>query len=113
MSHPTTRVLTVLELLQSRHRVTGSEIAQRLEVDTRTVRRYIAMLQELGIPVHAVRGRHGAYQLMPGFKLPPLMFSEDEALALTLALLAAPRLGLTLAKTVAGRPRAQLRTEPP
>jgi predicted DNA-binding transcriptional regulator YafY len=101
MYHPTTRVLTVLELLQSRHRVTGSEIAQRLEVDTRTVRRYIAMLQELGIPVHAVRGRYGAYQLMPGFKLPPLMFSEDEALALTLGLLAARRLGLTLATTAA------------
>jgi predicted DNA-binding transcriptional regulator YafY len=92
--HPTTRVLTVLELLQSHSTLTGAEIARRLEVDTRTVRRYIAMLEELGIPVIADRGRHGGYRLMPGFKLPPLMLNEDEALALTLGLRAAHRLGL-------------------
>ncbi|GAC1454430.1 MAG: YafY family protein [Ktedonobacterales bacterium] len=97
MYHPTTRVLTVLELLQSHHRITGVQLAERLEVDVRTVRRYITMLQELGIPVQAERGRYGAYRLLPGFKLPPLMFSEDEALALTLGLLTARRLGLTLA----------------
>src|SRR5437867_8423794 len=55
------------------------------------------MLQDLGIPVEAERGRYGAYRLRPGFKLPPLMFTEDEALALTLGLLAARRLGLTAA----------------
>jgi predicted DNA-binding transcriptional regulator YafY len=54
-------------------------------------------LQDLGIPVEGTRGRYGAYRLRPGFKLPPLMFSEDEALALVLGLLAARRLGLTLA----------------
>lgn len=97
MYHPTTRVLTVLELLQSHHRITGAQLAARLEVDVRTVRRYVTMLQELGIPIQAERGRYGAYGLLPGFKLPPLMFSEDEALALTLGLLAARRLGLTLA----------------
>jgi predicted DNA-binding transcriptional regulator YafY len=92
--HPTTRVLTVLELLQSHSTLTGAEIARRLEVDTRTVRRYIAMLEELGIPVTTDRGRYGGYRLMPGFKLPPLMFNEDEALALMLGLRAARRLGL-------------------
>lgn len=97
MYYPTTRVLTVLELLQSRHRIGGAELAERLEVDVRTVRRYITMLQDLGIPVEGTRGRYGAYQLRPGFKLPPLMFSEDEALALVLGLLAARRLGLTVA----------------
>lgn len=55
------------------------------------------MLQDLGIPVEAIRGRHGSYRLRPGFKLPPLMFTEDEALALTLGLLTARRLGLTAA----------------
>jgi predicted DNA-binding transcriptional regulator YafY len=97
MYFPTTRVLTVLELLQSHARLSGPELAERLEVNTRTVRRYITMLQDLGIPVEAERGRHGSYRLRPGFKLPPLMFTEDEALALTLGLLAARRLGLTVA----------------
>jgi predicted DNA-binding transcriptional regulator YafY len=97
MYHPTTRVLTVLELLQSRARITGPELAERLEVDGRTVRRYIGMLQELGIPVESLRGRYGAYRLRPGYKLPPMMFAEDEALALVLGLLAARRMGVTQA----------------
>jgi len=97
MYSPTTRVLTVLELLQSRERVTGAEIAERLEVHIRTVRRYIAMLEELGIPVEAERGRYGAYRLLPGYKLPPLMFTQEEALATTLGLLAARKLGLAAA----------------
>jgi predicted DNA-binding transcriptional regulator YafY len=63
-------------------------------VDLRTVRRYVTMLQDLGIPVEAARGRHGGYRLRPGFRLPPLVFSDDEALALTLGLLSARRLGL-------------------
>jgi predicted DNA-binding transcriptional regulator YafY len=50
---PTARVLTVLELLQSHPRMTGPELAQRLEVDVRTVRHYVEMLQDLGIPVEA------------------------------------------------------------
>lgn len=97
MYFPATRVLTVLELLQSRQRISGPELATRLEVDTRTVRRYITMLQDLGVPVEAERGRYGSYRLRPGFKLPPLMFTDDEALALTLGLLAARKMGLTVA----------------
>jgi len=96
MYHPTTRVLTVLELLQSHRQISGPKLAERLEVDIRSVRRYITMLQDLGIPIEAERGRYGTYRLLPGFKLPPLMFTEDEALALTLGLLAARRLGLTV-----------------
>ncbi len=103
MYHPTSRVLTVLELLQSHPRLSGTEIALRLEVDTRTVRRYVAMLQDLGIPIQAEAGRYGGYRLRPGFKLPPLMFTDDEAMALTLGLLIARRLGLaTAAPTVEG-----------
>lgn len=97
MYFPTTRVLTVLELLQSHSQMSGPELAERLEVNIRTVRRYIMMLQDLGIPVEAGRGRYGSYRLRPGFKLPPLMFTEDEVLALTLGLLAARRLRLAVA----------------
>jgi predicted DNA-binding transcriptional regulator YafY len=99
MYHPTTRVLTVLELLQARPHMSGKELAERLEVSPRTVRRYVTMLQDMGIPVEAERGRHGAYRLMPGYKLPPLMFSEDEALALTLSLQVARRLSLPVDET--------------
>lgn len=93
MYHPTTRVLTILELLQSRGRMGGSELAARLEVDLRTVRRYIAMLQDMGIPVETTRGPGGGYRLRPGFKLPPLMFTDDEALAITFSLMMARRQG--------------------
>src|SRR5438105_10287427 len=93
MSHPTTRVLTVLELLQSRSQFSGAELAARLEVDRRTVRRYVSTLQDLGVPVESEAGRYGGYRLRPGFKLPPMMFTEEEALALILGLLISQRLG--------------------
>jgi predicted DNA-binding transcriptional regulator YafY len=88
MYSPTTRLLTVLELLQSYKQMSGSEIARRLEVDKRTVRRYIVQLQDMGIPIEAERGPYGAYQIERGYKLPPLMFTDAEAVALTLGLLA-------------------------
>jgi predicted DNA-binding transcriptional regulator YafY len=96
MYHAATRLLTVLELLQSRQRVGGADLARRLEVDERTVRRYVTMLRDLGIPDEAARGRYGAYRLRPGYKLPPLMFTDEEALAVVLGLLAARQMGLTL-----------------
>jgi len=94
MYSPATRLLTVLELLQARPGMTAAQLAERLEVNGRSARRYITMLQGLGIPVEAERGRYGGYRLRPGFKLPPLMLTDDEALAVTLGLLAARRLGL-------------------
>lgn len=93
-SHPTTRVLAMLELLQAHHRIGGAELARRLGVDERTVRRYAARLDDLGVPVTADRGRHGGYRLMPGYKLPPLMLTDDEAAAVVLGLLAGRRMGL-------------------
>jgi predicted DNA-binding transcriptional regulator YafY len=103
MYHPTTRLLTVLELLQSHPRLTGAELATRLEVDVRTVRRYIMMLQDLGIPVEGAIGRYGGYALRPGYKLPPLMFTEDEVVALTVGLMMARQVGLgTNSTAVAG-----------
>jgi predicted DNA-binding transcriptional regulator YafY len=88
--HPTGRVLTVLELLQSRPGLTGPEIAARLETDVRTVRRYIAKLQDVGIPVRSSAGRNGGYSLKPGYKLPPLIFDQHEATAIVLGLLVSP-----------------------
>lgn len=94
MAKPTTRVLAVLELLQSRGLVSGAELARRVEVDTRTLRRYIQSLEEMGIPITTEPGRYGGYRLVPGYKLPPMMFSEEEAQALSLGLIAARGLGL-------------------
>ncbi len=87
MYHPTGRVLTVLELLQSRPGLTGPELAARLETDVRTVRRYVSKLQDVGIPVEGAPGRHGGYRLRAGYKVPPLIFSEQEAVAIVLGLL--------------------------
>jgi predicted DNA-binding transcriptional regulator YafY len=94
VSHPAARVLGMLELLQSQHRLTGTDLADRLGVNERTVRRYASTLVDLGIPVIAARGRYGGYRLSPGYKLPPLMLTDDEAVAVVLGLLAAERLGL-------------------
>jgi predicted DNA-binding transcriptional regulator YafY len=84
----------MLELLQARARIGVPELARRLEVGERTVRRYAAMLREMGIPVEAELGRYGAYSLSPGYRLPPMMFTDEEALGLALGLLAARHLGL-------------------
>ena len=94
MAHPTLRVLAVLELLQSRGQIGGAELAERVSVDRRTLRRYIAMLEEMGIPITTEQGRYGGYKLVPGFKLPPMMFTDEEAQALSLGLIAARGLGL-------------------
>lgn len=91
---PSLRVLTVLELLQAREEVTGAELARRLEVSPRTVQRYITRLQDLGIPVQGKRGVGGSYRLKPGFRLPPLMFTGEEAMSLALGLRALKQLGL-------------------
>ncbi|MBV9507136.1 MAG: YafY family transcriptional regulator [Acidobacteriia bacterium] len=94
MYDPIMRVLTVLEILQAREHVSGAELARRLEVNSRTVQRYIARLQDLCIPVESTRGVGGAYRLKPGFRLPPMMFTDEEAFALTLGLRALRHLGL-------------------
>ena len=108
MSRPTTRVLAVLELLQTHPRMSGADLAQRLEVDPRTVRRYVTVLEDLGIPITAERGRDGAYRLVSGFKLPPMMFTDDEALALSVGLLAARGLGLAHAAPAVASAQAKL-----
>jgi predicted DNA-binding transcriptional regulator YafY len=93
-ANPTSRVLALLEILQALPRASASELARRLGVTERTVRRYIVQLQQLGVPVDAERGCDGGYRLRAGYKLPPLMFSADEALGLAVGLRAAAQLGL-------------------
>ncbi|GHA54824.1 transcriptional regulator [Streptomyces tauricus] len=97
MPKPAGRVLTLLELLQSGGTRTVAELAERLEVDGRTVRRYVGQLIDLDVPVESVRGRYGGYRLGPGYRLPPLMLSDDEALAVLLGLVAGRRTGLVTA----------------
>src|SRR5438093_948784 len=94
MDHPTSRVLALLELLQAGQGLPGAELAERIGVDRRTVRRYIAHLVQLGVPIEAQRGRDGGYALRPGYKLPPMMFNADDALALAVGLRAAGEMGL-------------------
>jgi predicted DNA-binding transcriptional regulator YafY len=94
MLAPTARLLEVLELLQTQPVTTGREIADRLTIDARTVRRYITRLQDMGIPVEGQRGVGGGYRLRPGYRLPPLMLTDDEAVAVTLGTIASVRLGL-------------------
>lgn len=96
MYHPTTRLLTILEMLQAHPHMSGEEMARRLEVEGRTVRRYIQMLQDMGMPIEGTRGPGGGYRLRPGFKLPPLLFTEEEATAVVLGLLGTPWLEVEL-----------------
>jgi len=94
MARPTARVLSLLELLQSGGVRTVAELAGRLGVDERTVRRYADHLIDLDVPVESVRGRYGGYRLGSGYRMPPLMLSDDEALAVMLGLVAGRRTGL-------------------
>ena len=95
MLTPTARLLEFLELLQAKPLITGREIADQLEIDPRTVRRYVEALQNLGIPVEGQRGVGGGYRIRPGYRLPPLMLTDDEAVAVALGVQAAGRLGLS------------------
>src|SRR5205823_6396273 len=84
------RLLRLLPLLTARPNWRGDELAARLGVTTRTVRRDIDRLRELGYPVHAIPGRRGGYALGPGgTRLPPLLLDEDSAVAVALGLRAA------------------------
>ncbi|AFM15703.1 putative transcriptional regulator [Mycolicibacterium chubuense NBB4] len=86
MSETTGRVLQLLGLLQGRRVWTGEELADRLGVTTRSVRRDIDRLRELGYPVHASPGHGGGYQLGAGAALPPLLLDPDEAVAMAVCL---------------------------
>ena len=108
MYDPIMRVFTVLEILQARDRVSGAELAERLEVDLRTVQRYIVRLKDLGIPVDSTPGVGGAYRLRPGYRLPPLVLTNEEAFALSLGLQALKQVGLAAFAPATEGARAKL-----
>jgi predicted DNA-binding transcriptional regulator YafY len=95
MYDPIMRVFKVLEILQARDYVSGAELSERLEVHLRTVQRYIVRLKDLQIPIDSSRGVGGAYRLRPGFHLPPLLLTNEEAFALSLGLRALRQVGLS------------------
>jgi predicted DNA-binding transcriptional regulator YafY len=86
MLETSARLLALLSLLQARRDWPGETLARRLEVSPRTVRRDVDRLRELGYPVQATRGPDGGYRLEAGTELPPLLFDDDQAVAVAVAL---------------------------
>ncbi|MCG7323280.1 helix-turn-helix transcriptional regulator [Arsenicicoccus bolidensis] len=86
---PLVRTLLALEAIQDRPGVTAAQLADRLGVTERAVRRYVLTLREAGVPVESSRGPYGGYRLGRGARLPPVVFTEDEAIALVTAVLSA------------------------
>jgi predicted DNA-binding transcriptional regulator YafY len=94
MSDTSGRLLRLLDLLQSRPDWTGTELAERLEVTTRTIRKDVTRLRDLGYPVDANPGVAGGYRLAAGAHLPPLLLDDDEAVAVAIGLRAAAHAGI-------------------
>lgn len=94
MANTSSRTLRLLSLLQTHRYWPGAELAERLEVSVRTLRRDIDRLRELGYPVQAHRGVDGGYQLAAGAALPPLVVDDEEAVALAVGLQAAAQGGV-------------------
>ena len=79
MSNTATRLITLIFLLQNQPNQKASDLAEKLGVSIRTIHRYFGMLDEMGIPVYAERGPYGGFSLVRGYKIPPLIFSVEEA----------------------------------
>lgn len=84
MSNTATRLITLIMLLQRQPNQTAAQLAEELNVSVRTVQRYMTMLDEMGIPIYAERGPYGGYALVRGYKMPPLVFTPQEAVAVYL-----------------------------
>src|SRR5512134_1145240 len=84
MSNTATRLITLIFLLQNQPNRKASELAAELGVSLRTVHRYFEMLDEMGIPVYSERGPYGGFSLVRGYKMPPLVFTLEEAVAVVL-----------------------------
>ncbi|NTU54892.1 MAG: YafY family transcriptional regulator [Anaerolineales bacterium] len=84
MTNTATRLITLIFLLQNQPNQKASELAEKLGVSLRTVHRYFEMLEEMGIPVYSERGPYGGFSLVRGYKMPPLVFTLEEAVAIVL-----------------------------
>src|ERR1043165_9554631 len=107
MSNTSSRTLRLLSLLQTHRYWPGAELAARLEVSARTLRRDVDRLRDLGYPVDAHRGVDGGYQLADGAALPPLVLEDDEAVALVLGLRLAAQGAVAGIEETSARARAQ------
>jgi len=104
---PTARALRAMEILQTRPGATAGELAAGLGVTERAARRYVEILREAGIPVESTRGPYGGYRLGRGTRLPPVVFTESEALGLVMAVLddvADDLIGTALSKVIRALP---------
>ncbi len=95
MSETSSRLLELLSLLQARRDWPGAELAERLEVSGRTIRRDVERLRDLGYPVESLSGPAGGYRLRAGTAMPPLLLDEDEAIAIAVGLRTAARASVT------------------
>src|SRR5436305_4974331 len=95
MSETSSRLLTLLSLLQTRRDWPGSELAERLGVSGRTIRRDIERLRDLGYPVESLTGPAGGYRLRAGTAMPPLLLDDEEAIAIAVGLRTAARTSVT------------------
>ncbi len=105
---PTARALRALEILQARPGTTADQLAEKLGVTERAARRYVGILREAGIQVDSARGPHGGYRLRRGTRLPPIVFTQTEALGLVMAVLDAQAtdesVGAALGKVIQALP---------
>ncbi|MEV1047462.1 WYL domain-containing protein [Streptomyces sp. NPDC049916] len=101
MPKTSARLLSLLSLLQARRDWPGQALAERLGVSARTVRRDVDRLRELGYPIAAVKGPDGGYRLDAGARLPPLLFDDDQAVALAVALRTAAATGAGIGEAAA------------
>ncbi len=113
MSGPSSRMLTLLSLLQVRRDWAGDSLARRLGVSPRTVRRDVDRLRVLGYRIDAVRGPAGGYRLGSGSELPPLLFDDEQAVAVALALAVAPASGAAIADAAVRALATVRQTMPP
>src|SRR5688500_2396285 len=101
MPKTSARLLSLLSLLQARRDWPGALLAERLDISPRTVRRDVDRLRELGYPIEATKGPDGGYRLGAGTELPPLLFDDEQAVALAVALQVAATTGAGIEEAAA------------
>src|SRR5512147_196468 len=84
MTTTASRLITLIMLLQRQPNQKAAELAAELGISVRSLHRYVAMLEEMGIPIYSERGPYGGFSLVRGYKMPPLVFTPEEAVAVYL-----------------------------